>query len=58
MDRLRDRRLIRCGRGPALLLAALLALAACHPQEPPVRRDGLDRGASPAAARAARGSQP
>jgi hypothetical protein len=53
MDRLRDRRLIRRGGGLALCLGALLALAACHPQEPPVRRDGLVPGAPPAAARVA-----
>jgi hypothetical protein len=51
MDRLRHRRLIRRGGGPALVLAAVLAFAACHPQEPPVRRDGLERGSPPAAAR-------
>ena len=41
MARHGDRRVIRGAAALALVAAALLSLAACHPQEPPVRLDGL-----------------
>jgi hypothetical protein len=40
---------MRLGGGLGLLLAALLAFNACHPQEPPVKRDGHRPAAAPAA---------
>ncbi len=39
MARHRDRRLIRWSAVLALVVTGLLALGACHPQEPPGKRD-------------------
>jgi hypothetical protein len=39
MARRGDRRVRRWARGVVLAVAALLVLGACHPQEPPGKRD-------------------